>query len=381
MRKKVCVLLGVVVLMLTGCNTELSNRAMGMENEPLPEIVAEAAATESVTDEEVSGTIDEESGTESTAGINVRILCVDENGNPVDGAIVQICSGDMCQTRKSNSEGIAEFTGDQGIYTVEGLRAPAGYKLESRDEITVSRSGDVEIGFIRDESDDVEADERVDKSVNGTVTGEYPALEFSTVDYQGNAVDSSILGDARVTMINYWEDWCGWCLKEMPGMEKMFEKYRDEGLQIIGIYTPEDKGYDYPSDYNEVKKILDEYGIQYTIVEYCDAFEVYDAGSRPVSFFVDSEGNLLSAQDDKVCYEYARAVIDSSIERYEAAAGNVKESKENREAYNAYVEEWKSNYERYAEDYMKDLKNETITVGYIPERALEAKLRYFLGLD
>ena len=39
----------------------------------------------------------------------------------------------------------------------------------------------------------------------------------------------------RLLVINFWATWCAPCMEEMPMLARMQEKYRDQGLQIIGI--------------------------------------------------------------------------------------------------------------------------------------------------
>lgn len=356
MNKKIVSICIVGILMLTGCSADLGNNAMGM-----PE------ATES------SGTVSD--------GMVIHVACEDEEGNPVKGAVVQICSGTLCQTIESDVDGRVEYSGKEGIYTVEGLKAPAGYEIATKDIFTISSTGEnVKLVFRADGSGTVESEETVSQKSNGTISGEYPKLEFSTVDYLGNPVDDSILQEANVTMINFWEDWCGWCLKEMPGMQETFEKYRDDGLQIIGVYTADYSGAMTPSDYDNVKKILDEYGITYTIVEYCDSFAAYDKQVRPVSFFVDSEGNVLTVEDEDVCLKYAYASIDDAIERYEAEAESVTDAQE-KASYDNVIQDIHSNYDMYAAQFIDEIKGTGVIEGYIPEKALDALLRYLLNLE
>ena len=39
---------------------------------------------------------------------------------------------------------------------------------------------------------------------------------FTTQDLAGSAVDQSIFTGHRLTMVNVWATYCGYCLKEMP---------------------------------------------------------------------------------------------------------------------------------------------------------------------
>ena len=39
----------------------------------------------------------------------------------------------------------------------------------------------------------------------------------------------------KVLVVNYWATWCHPCLEEMPGFSRLQDKYRDKGIQFVGI--------------------------------------------------------------------------------------------------------------------------------------------------
>ena len=50
--------------------------------------------------------------------------------------------------------------------------------------------------------------------------------EISTLDFAA---------DKKVLLIDFWATWCGPCIREMPSIVKMREKYGDQGLAILGV--------------------------------------------------------------------------------------------------------------------------------------------------
>ena len=66
-------------------------------------------------------------------GTPYRVICVDENGNRVQGATIQFCSDDQCMMGKTDSNGIAEFDEAPGHYIVHLLKVPEGYAPDSRE--------------------------------------------------------------------------------------------------------------------------------------------------------------------------------------------------------------------------------------------------------
>lgn len=58
--------------------------------------------------------------------VTYTVTVVDENGNPVSGAMVQLCK-DTCLPGMTGSDGVVEYTVAQDSYKVSFLSMPAGY--------------------------------------------------------------------------------------------------------------------------------------------------------------------------------------------------------------------------------------------------------------
>ena len=39
----------------------------------------------------------------------------------------------------------------------------------------------------------------------------------------------------QVVMVNFWATWCGPCKIEMPHLNRIYEKYRASGFQLLGV--------------------------------------------------------------------------------------------------------------------------------------------------
>ena len=109
---------------------------------------------------------------------------------------------------------------------------------------------------------------------------------FSTVDRRGKSVDESVFDGYRLIMINFWEPWCGPCVQEMPDLEKLYEKYMDEGLLILGVYS-EDRMEE------EVNRILVNSGTSYPILLYTEDFKSLTTQYVPTTVFLDGGGRLV----------------------------------------------------------------------------------------
>lgn len=107
-------------------------------------------------------------------------------------------------------------------------------------------------------------------------------LQFSTTDRSGAAVDQSVFAGHTLTMINFWEPWCGPCVGEMPELEQM---YLDRGgeLLILGVYWTEDGA----------AEVLSETGVTYPVILFDSAFQRYQTGYVPTTIFVDPGGHVI----------------------------------------------------------------------------------------
>ena len=60
------------------------------------------------------------------------------------------------------------------------------------------------------------------------------APEFSLLDLNGSRLDLSAYR-GKVILLDFWATWCDPCRDEIPHFVELQNKYRDRGLQIIGV--------------------------------------------------------------------------------------------------------------------------------------------------
>ncbi|HWR97084.1 MAG TPA: TlpA disulfide reductase family protein [Candidatus Methanoperedens sp.] len=61
-----------------------------------------------------------------------------------------------------------------------------------------------------------------------------PFPHFAAPDLSGAIVDTKAFGK-KVILIEFWSIYCSSCVQQMPHVVKLYEKYKDQGLQCIGI--------------------------------------------------------------------------------------------------------------------------------------------------
>ncbi|MBA2687124.1 MAG: TlpA family protein disulfide reductase [Gemmatimonadaceae bacterium] len=84
---------------------------------------------------------------------------------------------------------------------------------------------------------------RSDKSAaspgDGRVEVGAPAPSYATVSLNGDSV--SLAGQhGKVVLLNIWATWCHPCRTEIPELRAIHERYRDRGLELIGVSVDSD---------------------------------------------------------------------------------------------------------------------------------------------
>lgn len=113
-----------------------------------------------------------------------------------------------------------------------------------------------------------------------------PAPAFSLKTLQGG---QARLTDYRgqVVLLNFWATWCGPCREEMPSMEKLWQRYREQGLVILAVST--DNGGE-----SRIKNFVRRLGLTFPILLDPDsqASDLYQVSGVPVSFLIDRQGRI-----------------------------------------------------------------------------------------
>jgi cytochrome c biogenesis protein CcmG/thiol:disulfide interchange protein DsbE len=113
------------------------------------------------------------------------------------------------------------------------------------------------------------------------------APNFSLKTAEGQVVELAKF-QGKAVVVNFWATWCGPCRSEIPGMLEVYGKYREKGVEIIGVSL--DQG-----GFKDVTPFVKRFNITYPVVVGNEA--VVDAyggvNSIPTTFFVDRKGNVV----------------------------------------------------------------------------------------
>jgi cytochrome c biogenesis protein CcdA/thiol-disulfide isomerase/thioredoxin len=95
----------------------------------------------------------------------------------------------------------------------------------------------------------------------------------------------------KVVLVDFWTYSCINCLRSLPYVKAWAEKYRDQGLVVIGVHAPE---FAFERDVGNVTKAMKDLGINYPVAIDND-FKVWRAFNNqywPAHYFADAQGRI-----------------------------------------------------------------------------------------
>src|SRR5258708_7896230 len=114
--------------------------------------------------------------------------------------------------------------------------------------------------------------------------------DFTLTDLQGKTWTLQGL-HGKVVLVNFWATWCQPCRKEMPDLDALYQRFKNQGFVILGIYD-EDAG--------KVKLLLTERSVTDPILldPGRKVNELFRIDGIPKSFLYDRNGKMVTSAID-----------------------------------------------------------------------------------
>jgi thiol-disulfide isomerase/thioredoxin len=128
------------------------------------------------------------------------------------------------------------------------------------------------------------------ETTGSTQPQQFQVPDFTVYDAQGNAVHlSDYFG--KPIVLNFWASWCGPCQREMPDFE---EKYQELGDQVQFLMVNITDGN--RETVESASSFIAQKGYTFPVFfdTHLQAAMTYGAYSLPMTFFIDSNGNLIT---------------------------------------------------------------------------------------
>lgn len=130
---------------------------------------------------------------------------------------------------------------------------------------------------------------------------------------------SQFIGE-KVILIDFWTYSCINCLRTTPYLNSWWEKYRDQGLLIIGLHTPE---FEFEKDYENVLAAVRNLGIEYPVVLDNDyaTWDAYNNLYWPRKYLIDIDGFIIYDHIGEGAYEETERKIQEALEERRQVLG------------------------------------------------------------
>jgi cytochrome c biogenesis protein CcmG, thiol:disulfide interchange protein DsbE len=115
----------------------------------------------------------------------------------------------------------------------------------------------------------------------------FAAPDF-TLETLGGETSSLAAQRGKVVIVNLWGSWCGPCRAEMPAIQRLYEREREQGLTVLAVHsTVQD------SEEN-ARAFAQELGLTFPIVLDRDGAvsRTYRLRALPSTFIVDRKGKI-----------------------------------------------------------------------------------------
>ncbi|HXG36130.1 MAG TPA: TlpA disulfide reductase family protein [Dehalococcoidia bacterium] len=108
-----------------------------------------------------------------------------------------------------------------------------------------------------------------------------PDFLLGTLD-EGEVRLSDLRGKAVV--LNFWATWCSPCRKEMPQLVGAYERFKGQGLVVLGVNVQEDR--------DTIGRFASEFGIKFPVPidRSGEVVDEYRLLGLPTTYFIDRQG-------------------------------------------------------------------------------------------
>jgi thiol-disulfide isomerase/thioredoxin len=151
---------------------------------------------------------------------------------------------------------------------------------------------------------------------NGTSAEDFERLRHATGWLNSPPLTEADLR-GKVVLVDFWTYTCINWLRTLPYVRAWAEKYRDQGLVVIGVHTPE---FEFEKDAENVRRAVTAMGIEYPVAtdnEYA-IWSAFRNNAWPALYFIDVQGRVRYRHLGEGAYER----VETTIQELLAEAGH-----------------------------------------------------------
>jgi methionine-S-sulfoxide reductase len=122
------------------------------------------------------------------------------------------------------------------------------------------------------------------------IEGDMPELAGATAWLNSKPLTRADLR-GKVVVLDFWTYSCINCLRALPYINAWYQHYKDSGLVIIGVHSPE---FDFEKSTDNVRQAVQKFGIQYPVAidSNMALWKAFNNRFWPAHYFVDAQGRI-----------------------------------------------------------------------------------------
>lgn len=116
----------------------------------------------------------------------------------------------------------------------------------------------------------------------------------------------------KVVLVNFWTYSCINSLRTLPYIKAWFDRYKDSGLAIVGVHTPE---FGFEKDLANVQEATASLGVNYPVALDSDygIWRAFDNSAWPSFYFIEPDGKLRHRKLGEGDYDQSERLIQRML--------------------------------------------------------------------
>lgn len=153
------------------------------------------------------------------------------------------------------------------------------------------------------------------------------APDFQGISQWLNSQPLTTLGlKGKVVLIDFWTFSCINCIRTLPYVTRWYDTYRNDGLVIVGVHTPE---FAFEKDTGNVANAIKQFNIHYPVAQdnYYTTWTAYQNEYWPAEYLIDKTGRIVYEHFGEGNYDHTenaiRELLGLNMNAGQMAVGNL----------------------------------------------------------
>ncbi|MFT9848461.1 redoxin domain-containing protein [Aneurinibacillus sp. REN35] len=125
------------------------------------------------------------------------------------------------------------------------------------------------------------------------------APNFTLTTLDGQTLELTQLRGKKV-LLNFWATWCPPCRAEMPDMQKFYQTYQNQGIEVVAVNVTKTE-----TSTDSVQNFVQDYGLTFSIPLDVkgEVSSLFEAHTFPTSYLLNEQGRIVEKRVGPMNYD------------------------------------------------------------------------------